>query len=328
MLAATAALVRVVTPQKNLPRADGVAREFDERTADVPSRIVINLLEISFGLRLALDLALAPVEPVGINEKHAAEMRGDEPQIGMAVEDAAVDDARDRERRIRRPKNLLVQRKAIPVRLARSVGGMEKQRLAGCNERRPERLLEIFVEVFSRQIRRQHHAVHAQFAVAALHLAERGVHVEHRETRERLEAARVLRVRVGELVVQNSAQLQGARPVAALLDPAAGVRQHADIDAVAVHDVEVFAVVERMEAGAARVVRRLLRHTVQVFTGKRVKVRVDDHRYFFSSSVKNPSASSSWRKLKSTHCSGRALFACGNCDAARSSMYWMPFIVG
>ena len=126
---------------------------------------------------------------------------------------------------------------------------------------------------------------------------------------------------VGEFIVQNFAKLERSHPVAALLDPAARVRKHADIDTIAIHDVEVFAMIEGMEADAARVVRGLLRHALEIFTGKRVKMRVDDHRYIFSMPVKKPSASNSWRKLKSTHCSGRALLAWGNCAVAMSSMY-------
>ena len=81
---------------------------------------------------------------------------------------------------------------------------------------------------------------------------------------------------VGEFVVSYLAKLLGPRTAAQLFNPAGGIGQHADVDAVLVHDIEILVVIESMQPGAARIVFRL-REQFKILLRKCVKVRVDDH---------------------------------------------------
>ncbi len=58
---------------------------------------------------------------------------------------------------------------------------------------------------------------------------------------------RIFCVGFGERVVENFAELQGARPTG-FLDPSAGIRKHTDVDAVFVHNIEVLSMVESVKA--------------------------------------------------------------------------------
>ena len=153
---------------------------------------------------------------------------------------------------------------------------MEKERLISRCQRIPKRPELRLVDIFSRNICRHHDAVHMQVFVAPLQFPHAIVHVDHRQARKRHEALWMFRVRLGEGVVEDAAKFHGARPVAGFFDPSAGVGKHADIDAVFVHDIEVLAMIEGVEADAAHIVLRL-RNQVQKFAGKGVEVSIDDH---------------------------------------------------
>ena len=88
-------------------------------------------------------------------------MRGDEFQVRVAIEHATIDDARKCQGAVGGPENFLMQRILVPVGLARRVGRMKKQRLALRRQRVPERLELGLIEIFSSQVGRHHHAVHA-----------------------------------------------------------------------------------------------------------------------------------------------------------------------
>ena len=74
-------------------------------------------------------------------------------------------------------------------------------------------------------------------------------------------------------------------------------------------------------------IRRMKKDQGKIICGNR-----RDSRYFagyrFAISVKNPSFSTSFKKLMSTNCSGLADFACGICGASVSGMNWIPLSVG
>ena len=66
----------------------------------------------------------------------------------------------------------------------------------------------------------------------------------------------MLCVGISEIVIGDLAEFLGALPAAELFDSAGGVRQDADIDTVLIHHVEIFAMIEGMQSGAARIVLR------------------------------------------------------------------------
>ena len=143
---------------------------------------------------------------------------------------------------------------------------------------------------------------------------------------------------VGKGVIEDFAELQSLGAVTSLLNSPAGIGKDTDVDAVLIHDVEILPVIESVKAHPSDVILRF-GYKLEEFTGKRVKVSIDDHGlsflalvidylYLRAISSKNFSASSSWRKLRSTNCSGLALLACAICGADMSMRFRMPFIVG
>src|SRR5581483_2071231 len=74
LIVAPAAPVRVVGAEENPIGAHRVVDELDERRANRSGGVVINLLEVELRLLLADRIALAPVEPVEVEQDHAAEM--------------------------------------------------------------------------------------------------------------------------------------------------------------------------------------------------------------------------------------------------------------
>jgi hypothetical protein len=119
--------------------------------------------------------------------------------------------------------------------------------------------------------------MHVQIAVATFELPDTVIEVDHWESGECFEAARMLGMGLGKCVVDDSAQLQRFAPVAALFDPAAGVGKHAHINAVFIHDIEIFLLVEFVKAYAANIASRLLGHEFKKFCWKGMKMRIDNH---------------------------------------------------
>ena len=107
--------MRIIGAEKDLPRAYRVINELDELGANRPGGIVENFFEIDFRLLPACRIAFAPVEPVEIEQDHATEVRTDYLELRITVKDAGVDDARDRQRAVGRPENLLMQRIFFPI---------------------------------------------------------------------------------------------------------------------------------------------------------------------------------------------------------------------
>ena len=59
---------------------------------------------------------------------------------------------------------------------------------------------------------------------------------------------RIFRMSIGEGVIEDFAELQSFGAVPTLLDPPAGIGKDADVDAVLIHDVEIFPVIESVKA--------------------------------------------------------------------------------
>src|SRR5262245_9855625 len=265
-------------------------------------------------------------------------MRGDELQVRVTIKHATIDNARKCQSAVGGPEDFLMERIFVPVCLARRVGGMKKQRLARGRQRIPERLELGLIEIFSRQIGRHYDAVHLEILVAPLQLRHAVVHIDHRQAGECFETMRIFRMSVGKGVIEDFAELQSFGRVTSLLNSPAGIGEDTDVDAVLIHDVEILPVIESVKAHPSNVILRF-GYKIEEFTGKRVKVSIDDHGlpflalvidylYLRAISSKNFSASSSWRKLRSTNCSGLALLACVICGADMSIRFCMPLIVG
>ena len=104
-------------------------------------------------LRWALLVIAAVISLAGTVFSKSVRVGGDELEPRIAVEDPAVDDPRDRQRGVRRPKDFLMQRILVPVRLAGRVGGVEKQRLAARRQQLGPRFQGRQTGLESRQVR-------------------------------------------------------------------------------------------------------------------------------------------------------------------------------
>ena len=118
--------------------------------------------------------------------------------------------------------------------------------------------------------------MHVEITITTVELADAIIEVDHRQTGKRLEAPWMFGVGFGKRIVDDSAQLQRFAPIAALFDPAAGIRKHANVDAVFIHDVDIFLMIEAVEADAANIALRLLGHELQKSFWKGVKMRIDN----------------------------------------------------
>src|SRR4029077_3857342 len=130
----------IVRAEENLVRAYRIVDELDKSCANRPGSVVVDFFEIFFRLLLAFRVALAPVEPVEVQENHTAQMGGDELEVRVAIEHATINDARKCQGAVGGPENFLMQRIFVPVGLARRVGWMKKQRLVLSRQCIPERL--------------------------------------------------------------------------------------------------------------------------------------------------------------------------------------------
>ena len=157
---------------------------------------------------------------------------------------------------------------------------MKEQRLAPGRQRVPERLELSLIDIFSRQIGRHHDAVHLEIFVASLQLRHAVVHIDHRQSRESFKAMRILRMGVGKGVIEDFAEIQSPGAVTSFLDSPAGIGKDTDVDAVVIHDVEILPVIESVKAHPSDVVLRF-GYKLEEFTGKRVKVSIDDHGLSF-----------------------------------------------
>src|SRR5689334_3783127 len=81
LIVAPAAAMRIIGAEENLIGTHRVVDELDERGANRPGGVVINLFEVNLRLLLANGIALAPVEAVEIEQDHAAEMGCDQLQF-------------------------------------------------------------------------------------------------------------------------------------------------------------------------------------------------------------------------------------------------------
>jgi hypothetical protein len=127
--------------------------------------------------------------------------------------------------------------------------------------------------------------VHSQIVVASVQLLDTVTEVDHRQSGERFEPARMLRVSFGKGIVEDPAQVESLGTVALFLDPTAGVGKDANIDAVPIHYVEVFSMIKRVEAHSPDILLSF-RHKVEKFSRKGMKMSIDDHG--FSSSNISP----------------------------------------
>jgi hypothetical protein len=91
---------------------------------------------------------------------------------------------------------------------------------------------------------------------------------------------RMFRMSIGEGVIEDFAEIQSFGEVPYLLDPAAGIGKNADVDAVLIHDVEIFPVIESVKAHPSDISFRF-GHKLEKLTGKRVEMSIDDHAFSF-----------------------------------------------
>jgi hypothetical protein len=86
----------------------------------------------------------------------------------------------------------------------------------------------------------------------------------------------MFRMSIGEGVIEDFAEIQSFGSVPTLLDPAAGIGKNTDVDAVLIHDVEIFPVIESVKAHPSDISFRF-GHKLEKLTRKRVKMSIDDH---------------------------------------------------
>jgi len=90
----------------------------------------------------------------------------------------------------------------------------------------------------------------------------------------------MFRMSIGEGVIEDFAEIQSFGAVPTLLDSPAGIGKNTDVDAVLIHDVEIFPVIESVKAHSSDVILRF-GHKLEKFPGERVKVSINNHAFSF-----------------------------------------------